>query len=219
MITSMARTAKAEVELVNIKAIEPTILVELRYATDRNIARRPLYPPGMPALVRPEVAGCLVQAHNELRARGYRLKIWDAYRPKSAHDQLWQLSPNQDYVADPAGGGSLHTWGVAVDATMADTKLKEVRMPTDFDEFTPAAMLYYNGRDQAVLRNIRTLQRAMGRAGFYGMRTEWWHFVVKNWKNYKAIDEAAVLARIPGAMEAPRAAVPATRASNTRSAR
>lgn len=178
----------AEPVLVDIQKLDPTIVVDLRYASARNVAGRPLYPPDMAAMVHPEIADRLIAAQSTLRGRGFRLKIWDAYRPKEAHEQLWRSYQNTDYVADPAAGGSLHTWGIAVDATMVDSKGREVKMPTDFDDFTPAAMLYYIGPDQNVRRHLRILQNAMGRAGFYGLRTEWWHFVAKGWKNFQPTD-------------------------------
>jgi len=180
----------ADPELVSIKSVDPSIMIELRYATVRNVAGRPLYSADMPALLRPHVAAQLAEAQATLRGRGYGLKIWDAYRPQRAHEQLWAAAPKTDYVADPAAaGGSLHTWGVAVDATMVDRQGREVSMPTDFDDFTPAAMLRYTGRDPSVRQHLLMLQYAMGRAGFYGMRTEWWHFISKEWKFYRAVPE------------------------------
>ena len=173
---------RAEAALVDVRSVDPTIAVELRYAGTRNIARRALYPENLPALVRPSVARKLAIAQGLLRERGYGLKIWDAYRPKAVHEQLWQLSPNHKYVADPRTGGSLHTRGVAVDATLVDDEGRDLVMPTDFDDFTPAATLYYRGSDPMIRRRLLTLQAAMARAGFYGLRTEWWHFVVKDWQ-------------------------------------
>ena len=187
--------AKPEPDLVDVRAFDPAIVVELRYAGTRNIAGRALYPPSLPPLVRPSVARKLAYAQSLLRPRGYGLKIWDAYRPPSAHEQLWKLSPDRRYVAEPKTGGSLHTWGVAVDATLVDLEGKEVEMPTDFDEFKPAATLYYAGPDALVRRNLRFLQAALARAGFYGLRTEWWHFVVKDWKKYSAITEIELINR------------------------
>ncbi|MGI9086153.1 MAG: M15 family metallopeptidase [Chthoniobacterales bacterium] len=188
--------ATPEPELVDIQTIDPTIAVELRYAGSHNIAQRPLYPAGMPALVRPTVAARLVEAQSYLQMRGFRLKIWDAYRPKAAHDQLWELYRNHDYVADPSDGrGSLHSWGVAIDATLVYENGKEVTMPTDFDAFTPAAMLRYLGNDPYIRDNLHTLQRAMGHAGFFGMRTEWWHFVAKDWQKYRAVTDVTISAR------------------------
>jgi zinc D-Ala-D-Ala dipeptidase len=185
----LATTSAQEPELVNVRAVDPTIVVELRYATSNNIVGRPIYPRDMPALLRPSVAERLAKANAELKPYGFRIKVWDAYRPKAAHDQLWQFAPQSDFVADPKAGGSLHTWGVAVDATLVDRKGRYVRMPTDFDEFTPAAMLRYQGSNPNVRRHLRLLQMAMSRGGFYGMRTEWWHFVAKNWQDYKPVND------------------------------
>src|SRR3989441_10102649 len=100
--------AEPAIPLVDIKSVDPTIVIELRYAGANNLAGRALYPPGTPALVRPEVASRLVTAQAILRRYQYQLKIWDAYRPKSVQMQLWQAAHNNDYVADPqAGAGSL----------------------------------------------------------------------------------------------------------------
>lgn len=201
-----------------MRAVDKTIVVELRYAGTRNIAGRALYPADLPALVRPSVARKLAFAQGLLRERGYGLKIWDAYRPPAAHEQLWRLSPNNKYVADPKSGGSLHTWGVAVDATLVDSKGNEVAMPTEFDEFKPTATLYYAGSDQAVRRHLRLLQAALARAGFYGLRTEWWHFVVKDWQNYNAVQEIELIDRNRAA-RALRTAEPPPRRPRTQNTR
>ncbi len=177
--------------LVDIQAVDPTILVELRYATANNITGRALYPPGMPALVRPSTATRLAKAQAFLRARHYGLKIWDAYRPLAAQVELWEKSHDGAFVADPlTGNGSLHSWGVAVDATLVDEKGNDVAMPSGFDEFSPAAKLHYHGDDSVVKMHLKILQAAMRHGGFYGMRTEWWHFIAYDWKKYAPIREA-----------------------------
>ena len=210
--------AFAEPQLVNIKTVDPTIIVELRYATDRNVLRRRLYPKNMPALIRPSVAARLRQAQSYLQVRGFRLKIWDAWRPKAAHDQLWEFLPMDDFVANPVNGrGSLHTWGVAVDATMVYSNGHAVTMPTDFDEFTPAAMLRYTGGDRGVREHLLILQRAMARAGFLGMRTEWWHFIAPDWKQYSSIDDLAAAEGSPTPSSSP-APTPGKAASRLQSA-
>jgi D-alanyl-D-alanine dipeptidase len=171
--------------LIDIRKVDPTIVISLRYATPNNITGRALYPPNMPALVRPEVAQRLAQVQTQLGSCGYRLKIWDAYRPAEVQSQLWQVVQNSDYVADPsAGAGSLHSWGVAVDATLTDTWNNPVSMPSDFDDITPASMFRYRGNDRLVRSHLRLLQFSMARAGFYGMRTEWWHFTIEDWQKY-----------------------------------
>jgi D-alanyl-D-alanine dipeptidase len=142
----------------------------------------------MPALVRASVAQRLIVSQNYLREKGYGLKIWDAYRPKNAQEQLWQATRNNSYVADPADGvGSLHTRGVAVDVTLVDRYGRDVPMPTDFDNFTPAALIAYQGTNLTVRANLNLLQRAMGHGGFYGLRTEWWHFCAPDWTKYPPV--------------------------------
>lgn len=176
--------------LVKIQSVDSTILVELRYATARNITGHPLYPLDMPALVRPGTAARLARAQAFLRARGYGLKIWDAYRPLAAQMELWEKTHKGAFVADPSDGdGSLHTWGVAVDATLVDRHGQETAMPSHFDEFTPEARLRYHGNDPAVKFHLRLLQTAMREGGFYGTPTEWWHFVAYDWKKYAPIRE------------------------------
>ena len=183
-------------ELVDIKKVDPTILVELRYAGSKNVAGRPLYPADMPALVRASVAQRLVKAQAYLQQSGYGLKIWDAYRPPVAQAQLWELFRNASFVANPADGrGSLHTWGVAVDATLVDANGNELSMPTDFDAFTSAAGLHYKGNNPEVARHLRILQAAMKRGGFYGLRTEWWHFIAYNWKKFGPVHETKFSSR------------------------
>jgi D-alanyl-D-alanine dipeptidase len=179
------------IPLVDIKSVDPTIVIDLRYGGSDNIAGHALYPPETRALVRPEVAQRLTAAQTFLRRYDFGLKIWDAYRPKSAQMQLRQVSKNNDYVADPvAGAGSLHSWGVAVDATLTDTWNRRVSMPTDFDDFTPAAMWKYQGSDPDIRKHLRLLQIAMRDAGFYGLRTEWWHFTIAYWQKYLPPEEA-----------------------------
>jgi D-alanyl-D-alanine dipeptidase len=188
----VARAQGPAFPLVNIHEIDPSIAIELRYGGTNNIAHQALYPPGFQALTRPEVAQSLVDAQKILLRYNYSLKIWDAYRPISAQHALWAASRNNTYVADPdAGAGSLHTWGLAVDATLVDKKHRPVSMPTDFDDFTPAAIWKYTGPDPTIRLHLRFLQICMGRNGFYGLRSEWWHFTSQRWRQLLPPEEAA----------------------------
>jgi len=190
--------ANAEPALVDIQSVDPTIVIDLRYAGNNNLLKHPLYPQGMRALARPEVAAALSKAQTTLRRYQYGLKIWDAYRPVAIQTKLWQASRNSDYVANPeVGVGSLHSWGIAVDATLVDSWNRPVTMPSDFDDFTPAAMWRYTGPSFQVLGHVRLLQWAMHRAGFWGMRTEWWHFTIADWKKFLP-DEARQSAHVQG---------------------
>jgi len=91
-------------EFVDIKSVIPTVVIDLRYAGSNNVAHRPIYPPGTPALVRASVARRLAVAQEYLREKGYGLKIWDAYRPQATQEKLWQTTHNRSFVADPKEG-------------------------------------------------------------------------------------------------------------------
>lgn len=187
---------KSETDFVDIKSVEKTIIVDLRYASANNVARHALYPPGTPALVRAGVAQRLVVVQEYLRKKGYGLKIWDAYRPQSAQEKLWQFTHNRSFVADPKEGrGSMHIRGAAVDATLVDSSGNDVPMPTDFDSFTPTALIDYSGRSPAVRQNLNLLQKAMAHGGFYGLRTEWWHFCAPDWKKFDPVPELKLASR------------------------
>lgn len=179
-----------ENDFVDIRSVDSTIVIDLRYATPDNVAGRPLYPSETPAMLRAGVAQRLSVAQKYLKEKGFGLKIWDAYRPQSAQSQLWQTTHNRSFVADPNEGlGSMHTRGAAVDATLVDASGRDVRMPTGFDNFTPAALMVYQGRDAVVRANLKLLQKAMAHGGFYGSRTEWWHFAAPDWKKYPQVPD------------------------------
>jgi D-alanyl-D-alanine dipeptidase len=187
----MSLDANAGDSFVDVRSVDPTIVVELRYAGRNNLLGQPLYPYGMRALTRREVALALARAQAFLRHYQYGLKIWDAYRPVAVQAKLWEASHNSDYVADPeTGAGSLHSWGIAVDATLVDSWNNPVRMPSDFDDFTPAAMWRYMGPSPEVRAHVRLLQNAMLRAGFWGSRTEWWHYTIAHWQKYLPAEKA-----------------------------
>ena len=189
--------ANAQAILVDVRSVDPTITVELRYAGRRNFLRHSLYPRGTHALARPEIASGLAVAQSILRRYQYGLKIWDAYRPAAVQAMLWQASHNDDYVANPdIGAGSLHSWGIAVDATLIDSRTRDVRMPTDFDDFTPAAMLPYMGSSLEIRSHLRLLRYAMHKAGFCGLRTEWWHYTILRWQKYVPPEKAKATAQL-----------------------
>jgi D-alanyl-D-alanine dipeptidase len=179
--------SRAAEPLVEIRAVVAGIRIDLRYAAARNVLGHPIYPSGARALVRASVAERLKVAQGYLHARGYGLKIWDAYRPLEAQRALWAVAKSAKYVADPENGHPLHTWGVAIDATLVDTQGRDVPMPSDLDAFSGSAALHYGGHDAQVGADLDLLLHAMGAAGFRGMRTEWWHFVAPDWQEFAPV--------------------------------
>ena len=183
---SILQTSRAAgIRLVDISAIDPTIVIDLRYATENNVTGHQLYPKGARPYVLPSVATQLAGVQRYLQQFRYKLKIWDAYRPKAAQELLWKYASKDDYVADPERGfGSMHSYGVSVDATLVDDWNQDATMPTKFDEFTPQAMMSYIGPDPLVRQHLTLLQKAMSHNRFYGLRVEWWHFTTADWKKY-----------------------------------
>lgn len=174
--------------MVNIRDIDPTIQIDLRYKTSDNITKKPLYPKNMKPLLRPATAKRLAHANKIVKESGYRLLVWDAYRPQSAQIALWNASgQNANFVADPYKNPSLHTHGVAVDLTLALPDGTPALMQTKFDDFTKKASPHYKDPNPLARRNLRILKDAMEQAGFQYIHSEWWHFLDQDYKQYSII--------------------------------
>ena len=131
--------------LVDVSKAGPGISIDLRYATAENVARRPLYSPRMPCLLRRETAEKLRIAHESLRAEGYGIRVWDAYRPPEVQEALAAAGEATDLFVSPEIGWSRHCAGVAVDVTLVDAKGHPQAMPTAFDTDSPLARADYRG--------------------------------------------------------------------------
>lgn len=174
--------------MANITDIDPSIQIDLRYKTSDNITGKALYPADMPALLMPETAKRLTHASKLVKESGYRLRIWDAYRPQSSQIALWNASSqNSDFVANPYKNPSLHTHGVAVDLTLAFPDGTPALMQTDFDDFTKKASPHYSHPNPLVRRNLRILRDAMHQAGFLHIHSEWWHYLDRDYKQFTII--------------------------------
>lgn len=163
--------------LVEIRDLIPGISIDLRYATAENVAKRPLYPRQMPCLLRRETALKLKEAHETLRAQGYGLRVWDAYRPPEVQEVLHRAGADTHmFISPETMGWSRHCGGISVDVTLVDAHGNEQRMPTGFDAGLRGASAKYQGGDAVIAHHLQLLQRAMLRAGFTQARAEWWHF-------------------------------------------
>jgi D-alanyl-D-alanine dipeptidase len=162
--------------LVDVARALPDAIVDLRYATPENALGRRVYPPGARCVLLAPVAGRLARVAERLRAEGFRLRIWDCFRPLAVQRELWRRTPTPGLVADPARG-SHHNRAAAVDVALAAADGGEVPLPTGFDDFGPRARA---GATRGVLpdarRNRELLRAAMRAEGFRPSRMEWWHF-------------------------------------------
>ena len=176
-------------DLVELTALDPTIKLDIRYATTNDFLGTPLYTQARAFLQRP-AAEALVRANRELKAQGYGLIIHDGYRPWYVTKIFWDATPNDKkiFVANPAEG-SRHNRGCAVDLSLYDLKTgKEVKMPSGYDEMTERAYADYAGGTPEERARRAVLKQAMEKQGFTVNPTEWWHFDYKDWKLYPILN-------------------------------
>jgi D-alanyl-D-alanine dipeptidase len=176
-------------DLVELVALDPSIKLDIRYATEQNLAGRAVYDEARAFLQRP-AAEAAVRAHRALRAHGYGLLIFDGYRPWRVTKLFWDVTPpeKREFVADPAKG-SKHNRGCAVDLSMYDLRTgREVEMPSAYDEMTPRAYPDYAGGSAEARQRRDLLRRVMEAEGFAVEPNEWWHFNYRDWREYTILD-------------------------------
>ncbi len=173
-------------QLVDLQKIEPTIIVDLRYATEDNFLGRAVYTDKRCFLCRC-TAERLARVQKRLQAQGYGLKVWDGYRPLSVQKLMWEMMPDPRYVADPSKG-SRHNRGAAVDVTLVNAQGLECEMPTPFDDFSPRAAAFNMEATPEALKNRQILQQAMTSEGFLIYEDEWWHFNDPEWQKCPILD-------------------------------
>jgi D-alanyl-D-alanine dipeptidase len=183
---SVSPTVHDSTGLVDVSALDPSLILDIRYATRRNFTGRTLYPVAR-CLLRPDVAERLMRVDERLKREGLRLVIFDCYRPLSIQRELWALVPDERYVANPAKG-SRHNRAAAVDLTLADSGGAPLPMPTEYDDFTEKAHRDYQGATPDRIANREKLEEAMAAEGFEGLPTEWWHFDAPGWERYPVLD-------------------------------
>jgi D-alanyl-D-alanine dipeptidase len=169
-------------DLVDIKKVNPRIIVNMKYATEDNFTKKRLYDLNT-CYLRKSTAVKLDAVQKELERMSLGLKVWDCYRPMAVQRILWQILPDERYVANPKKG-SCHNRASSVDVTLVDCQGKELQMPTGFDDFSPRAHHHYKTLPDQVIRNRELLKGLMKKAGFIPLSEEWWHYDDKEWKKF-----------------------------------
>lgn len=160
--------------LVELKTACKGILVDMRYATERNFFKTRLYD-GDGAWLVAGAASKLAVAAGYAAERGFTLVVLDAYRPLSVQAKMWDILPKDGFVAHPSRGSN-HNRGAAVDVSLADAHGRELAMPSGFDEFSERASHEYSQGDPLALWHRDQLRLFMERAGFKPYVAEWWHY-------------------------------------------
>ncbi|WP_378178774.1 M15 family metallopeptidase [Aquimarina sp. SS2-1] len=172
-------------EFVDIETLSNYFVLDMKYATSNNFLKKAVYSCAK-CYVRGVVAKALIRANKEFMKKGYRIKLFDCYRPYSVQKKMWKIFPNPGYVADPKGG-SIHNKGAAVDITLTDLQGNQLDMGTDFDHFGKEAHHSYKELSDEVITNRTLLREIMEKHGFSIIKTEWWHYNFKN-KKFKISD-------------------------------
>ncbi len=181
------RVAGSEKKLIEVTSEKvPGLVLEIRYATEQNITGKKIYADKR-AWLREETIRKLAQVARELEEKGYRLVLWDGWRPASAQKALWAAKPDGRFLTPP-NRISRHTRGTSVDVSLADRNGKILEMPSDHDEFTDRADEDFSDVPKEVAQRARLLRKAMFRAGFSGVPDEWWHYDLRDWASYEPIE-------------------------------
>lgn len=176
-------------DLVELVTLDPTIKLDIRYATTNNFLGVPCYTSARAFMERP-AADALLRAHRALARQGYGLLIHDAYRPWQVTKLFWEATPDSGrmFVADPAKG-SKHNRGAAVDLTLYELATgKVVKMVGGYDEMSPRSFPDYPGGTSLERWHREVLREAMEAEGFTVNEHEWWHFDHRDWTHYPIID-------------------------------
>jgi D-alanyl-D-alanine dipeptidase len=150
----------------------------MKYATDDNFLKSKVYDCAE-CYLRYKTVKALILANQKFMKKGFKIKIFDCYRPLDIQKRMWVIVPNPKYVADPSKG-SIHNRGGAVDITLVDFDGKELDMGTTFDFFGIEASHNYSKFSKEIKNNRNLLKKIMVKQNFNSFDSEWWHYNLKS---------------------------------------
>ena len=176
--------------LQEINASDFGVGIELAYATHNNFTGHPIYIHPV-CYLHKDALIALVRARDAASFIGFKLLIYDAFRPTEAQQKLWNHTPDEKFLAHPQKG-SPHSRGVAVDLTLADASGAPLDMGCKFDTFN---MISYHGAteiSEEARKNRLTLLGLMTESGWDFFRNEWWHYQLFSPEDYPLIDDESL---------------------------
>ena len=175
-------------QMMNLQKAIPALVLDLKYATTHNFMHCKLYPLLHTTYLRLPAVAALKKAIAELNEQNLTIKIFDAYRPYSVTEAMWEQVKDNRYAADPSKGSG-HNRGIAVDVTLINlyTK-KELPMGTGFDNFSDTAHQDFTELPAKILQNRLLLKTIMEKYGFISLDTEWWHYSLPNANAFELLD-------------------------------
>ncbi len=178
LLQAQNATAISDTTFVNLKDYSADFVYDMKYATTDNFLKAKVYDCAE-CFLRLKTVKALVKANAKFIQKGYRIQLFDCYRPLDIQKKMWKIVSNPEYVADPAKG-SIHNRGGAVDITLVDNNGKALDMGTPFDFFGPEASHNYQLLSDEVKQNRVLLKQIMQENGFVSFDSEWWHYNLQN---------------------------------------
>ncbi|MBW1655043.1 M15 family metallopeptidase [Flavobacterium quisquiliarum] len=167
----------SDTTFVNLRDYSNNFIYDMKYATEDNFLKAKVYDCAE-CMLRLKTVKALIAANNEFLKKGYRIKLFDCYRPLDIQKKMWEIVSNPEYVADPKKG-SIHNRGGAVDISLVDINGKEVDMGTSFDFFGIQASHNFKQLSKEILSKRTYLKKVMIKNGFNSFDSEWWHYNLK----------------------------------------
>ena len=177
-IVTKNQTIVNDTTFVNLKNYSKDFVYDMKYATSDNFLKAKVYDCAE-CFLRLKTVEALIEANNSFMKMGYKIKLFDCYRPLDIQKKMWKIVPNPSYVADPSKG-SIHNRGGAVDITLIDSNGNELNMGTSFDFFGVEASHSYQNLSQEIKANRELLKTIMIQNGFNSLDSEWWHYNLKS---------------------------------------
>lgn len=159
---------------VNLRNYSNDFVFDMKYATADNFLKEKVYPCDE-CFLRVKTVRALLEANKSFLEKGYRIKLYDCYRPKAIQKKMWKIVPDANFVANPKKG-SIHNRGGAVDISLVDSLGVEVNMGTKFDFFGEEASHKYQNLSEEILANREFLKAIMLQNNFKSFDSEWWHY-------------------------------------------
>ena len=176
-------SASNDTTFVNLKEYKSDFVYDMKYATEDNFLKTKVYDCAE-CFLRLKTVKALIEANKKFIEKGYKIKIFDCYRPLDIQKKMWTIVSNPKYVANPAKG-SIHNRGGAIDITLVDSSGAELDMGTTFDFFGIEASHNYPNISETVKQNRILLKTLMTNSGFNSFDSEWWHYNLKSGLNDK----------------------------------
>ncbi|WP_310557583.1 M15 family metallopeptidase [Flavobacterium sp.] len=178
-----AESQISDTTFVNLTDFSKDFVLDMKYATTDNFLKAKVYDCAS-CYLRLKTINNLISANKEFQKKGFKIKLFDCYRPLDVQKKMWTIVSDPNYVANPSKG-SIHNRGGAIDITLVDKDGLELDMGTVFDFFGPESSHLNKKLSKKVLKNRKLLKKIMLKNNFESLDSEWWHYTLVGSKKDK----------------------------------